>query len=88
MFSNLSINFSEFLTIRILLKVSVCLILILSLKKIGINNVKIKKIENIFLLIKSLVLSIKNTITENIIKDFIKFDFSPEIKMLNGTKIK
>tara|TARA_B110000259_G_C13900698_1_gene356749 strand:+ start:247 stop:675 length:429 start_codon:yes stop_codon:yes gene_type:complete len=88
MFSNLSINFSEFLTIRILLKVSVCLILILSLKKIGINNVKIKKIENIFLLIKSLVLSIKNTITENIIKDFIKFDLSPEIKMLNGIKIK
>ena len=46
--------------IRILLKVSVCLILIVSLKKKN-NNVKIKKIENIFLLIKSFVLSIKIT---------------------------
>ena len=88
MFWNLSVNFSEFSTLRILLKVSVCLILILSLKKIDANNVRIKKIENIYLLINNFVLSIKNTTIENIIKDFIKLDLSPEIKILNGIKIK
>ena len=60
----------------------------LSLKKIEVNNDKIKKIEKVFLFIKSFVLSIKIIIMENIIKDLIKLDLSPVIKILNGTKNK
>ena len=59
-----------------------------SLKKIEVNNDKIKKIKKVFLFIKSFVLSIKIIIMENIIKDLIKLDLSPVIKILNGTKNK